>query len=246
MADFNQRKPSKLAEFRYRLLGAPLDGASRRPTLSFKILRNGLVLEARTNIPEDKDYGRITLTFGPQDFFAFLTLLDGAIDAAVDTSETIAYADNPWTKQGRSPEKKLVGKVIVGKDKEGVVYIAIQSWDRSRPQVTFPVLPSGNYQFLGGPDNTAWDRPRISKLYAKSWRESLAQLMPMAYFDEYNPPPPRDNSNGGGGYNRNNNGGGGGNYNQGGQQGGGNYSKSGNNTSSSGSTDYGNDDAFPL
>ena len=200
MADFNQQKtPTPLSEFRNRLIGAPLEGATRRPSLQFKILRNAMTLEARTNIPEDKDYGRIRVTFGPQDFFAFLELLSSACNAANDTFEQIAYADYPWTQQGRSKEKKLVAKVNVGKDAEGVVYISIQSWDRSRPAVVFPLVHSDFYHFTHA-DGSQWDKASISKLYAKAFAKWLCEIFPQAFYAEFNPPAPR---NGGGGWNNN-------------------------------------------
>lgn len=223
MTDGNQNRPQRkrnhFDELRSRLVGNLQEGAQRPATLQFGIHRNQVTLTVRSNHPNDtKNYGRIQATLDMPTFGVLTDLMAKAPSWNNDTKEIIECWDQPFINGQRSKDLKLDTKVVVGKDREGVVYLAVLSWDSSRPIVKFPIRPS-QYTRLTHGDGSSYTEAEATLLYAPGWAKQLTQIISTLLADDFYERP--DNNNGRGGY-----GGGQGGGNQGGygnrQQGGGN------------------------
>lgn len=226
MADGNQNRqnapapPTLLSEFRLRLLGDPLPNAKRPPTLGFKIAKNGVQIEVRTNIENDKDYGRILAKPSISDFFSILSLLEKVATGPAGEKYTIGLKASRFISGQPSKEPMLDTKVVVGKDNDGVIFMGVLSWEKERPVIKFPFRPfndNRNETTWTKGDGTALSPAEISSLYYAGWLRVLESVVPTLLINGYTPPPPRDNAGGGGGgYG----GGGGGGQRQGGYGGG--------------------------
>lgn len=234
----NARKKNALSEYNARLTGDPINGARRGPTLGFAVVKNNPQFELRTNVDGDKDYGRILGKVDSPTFFAILQALDEIVDKPNETKAVWAISAHRFINGQRSKEPMLDSKIMIGKDKEGVVYIAVLSWDKDRPIVKFPFRPQSLHTVSHG-DGTPWTAAEVSAAYAKGWVKMLHGIIPQILVAEYVEPPQRE-----GGYNGGNRNGGGSNgnggYNHRGNQGGsgGSYSGGGGGGSSGGDDDF--------
>ncbi len=244
MADGNrpQVRQTALHEFKFRLIGDPVNGERRPPTLGFGISKNQPTIVVKTNVQNDKDYGKITAKPTTADFFVILDLVDKAIHAEPGFKEEVRLHASRFISGQPSKEPMLDSRVVVGKDKEGVVFISALSWEKERPIIKFPFRPIADNRTLTTlvhADGSPWTAAELSVSYAKAWLRSLYGVIPHLLITEYVAPPPREQQGGGG---NNNWGGGGGN--RGGNQGGG-YGGGGGGGNRGGGADFGDDD-FPM
>lgn len=221
-------KATALNEFRMRLVGPVLNGANRAAGLTFGLKKNKPKVTVRTNLDNDKNKGIIEAELDYATWEVFLGQLENAPRMENGSHVQIVCLDYPFTQQGRSKELKPQTKVILGREQDGTIYIAVLSWDQSRPIIRFPVRPSQFNQFIKA-DGSPMDEATATTLYAPAWARVLRELMMNLVRTEYVHPEPKQrdggsnsyggNRGGGGGYNRG--GGGGGNYGNNGGGGGG-------------------------
>ncbi len=227
------RKLTILDDFRMRLVGPVANGGERPATFSVKVIKNRPVLEVKTNVGGDKNFGQIRGEFGDIiEFETFLGWLEMAPTMQPGEKYSMRILDFPFQQGGRSKELKLAATVIVGKEQDGTIYLGLVSWEQSRPVIKFPVRPSQYHQYLKG-NGERFSEAEASVTYAPAYARTLRNLIGPNLTVEYTPPEPRPQNGGGGGggyggggqggggYQQRNNGGGGG-YQNGGNQGGGN------------------------
>lgn len=251
MADGNQqqrgtpRKKTALDEFKLRLVGEPVNGAKRPPTLGFSIVKNLPQIDVRTNVESDKDYGRISAKLDQPTFFAVMELINKAIEGPNDSKTVVKNFAHRFIN-GKRSDPMLDSQIVVGKDASGVVYMGVMSWEKERPIIKFPFRPS-QYAKFSNSDGTEMSLADVSVLYGKGYLKMLHGLIPLVLASEYVEPPPRDPQQGGGGYGGGQGGGNRGGYNGGqggGNRGGGEKWGGGGNGNSGGASD-GLDD-FPM
>jgi len=244
MSDFNnqnqQRAPlpkTAFDEMKLRLSGPQQEGARRPPNLKVAVIRNNPRIDVFTNIEGDRDNGRISAPMEALTMFALITKVEDIAMGPPDVQVKIA------NKTGAPGQQKILSHTVVGKDKEGRVFISVIAQDR--PRIKFLFLPS-DWHEMAHKDGTPYDQAELSTVYARAWAKMMAELIPNVmdtHFQESDYQKNGGKSGGGGGYNK-------GGYNKGGQGGG--YQKNnrggGQPQSSgmdSGGPDFG-DDAFPM
>lgn len=225
MSDGNQNRPQRvpnvLSEYKLRLTGDPINGSKRPPSLQVNIKRNITVIDVRTGVENDKDYGKISLPIPTPDFFAIMEqILKFSEPGEAEHVTCEIHAQRFIRAQNaRSKEPMLEGSVTVGRSSKGV-FIGVKSWDNERPACRFffrPVVDNRNKTIFLRRDGSAVEEFELSSLYAKGWVRIIGELTALVLKDEFVPPPPPQGAGGGnGGYNR----GGGGGYNNGGNRGG--------------------------
>lgn len=231
MADNNfnrpQRKKNALDNAQLSLQTPCPTDKSKKSSLSMNVIANNPRITVYTNDPNDanNNYGKITANLNLPIFGIYLEMLQRAVDF-VPTPEkpefkTIIGNKNFIFPGGqRSKEPVPVSELHVGKNKDGVVWVAVlDKSGKDRPRIQFPFSVS-NFHDLRWGDGTALSPAEVSVLAAQShlriWRDVMHQLVVSEYVE-----PPKKEYNGNGGGNRN--GGGGGNYNRGNGGGGNNY-----------------------
>jgi hypothetical protein len=198
-----QRNPSikmnALSEFKLRLVAPPTQGATKKATLSMGVYKNNPRLVVRTNVPNDKDFGRITAAMDTFTFFTMLHAIRMHADGPADSKTKI---ENRSTfVAGRKMDSPVcVSTTFVGKDKDGVVFIAITA--RDRPNIKFDFLCDEIWHAFSHGDGRPYTAAEASVLYAKGWCTTAEVLVPQILVSEYVEP---DMSNAGGGNNNQNN-----------------------------------------
>lgn len=233
----SKRKPNALAEYKLRLIGKPVGGAGRAPTLSMVVVKNQPHIVVRTNVENDKNYGKIEAKLDTLTFFALIEEIERIAAGPNGTRTAISNMGHPFTNGQRSKEAKLDTRITVGKTGEGVVWIAVTSWEQGRPVIQFSFTPS-QYHNWANADGTPLTEAEVSTRYAKAFTHSMSQLVPFILYSEHVEPEQRNQGGGGGGQ------GGGGNWNNNNSGGGNNQGRNDNEYGSGGGG--GLDDSLPL
>ena len=233
----NAKPPNVLSEFALRLTGEPINGSKRPPSLMLNVKRDGksgpwcALVEARTNVENDKDFGKISLMLDMPTLFMVLNLIQKWCDTPEAGFDRIELHSRRYMRaqNAMSKEPMLDGTIGIGRNAAGQIYLGVKSWDPDRPNCKFILRPVVDFRrkvILYKQDGSAWDDGALSQVYARAWAQSMAKLVAAAYSDEFTPAPPREQQGGGGGggYGNRGGGGGGGNYGGGGgNRGGGGY-----------------------
>jgi hypothetical protein len=244
----SQATPHALSDFKYRLVGKDrLEGGIRPPTISFKVRRNGIAIVGYTNVQGDEKDGQIEAMLDLNTAMYLPQMLERAIRLQPGTHEGLAIAAEVYDQETRKwKEPRLAATLRVGRDDDGVIYLSLASWKRTRPIIKIAMVPSELAKFLDGSDQPL-PASVASERYALLWARSLGAMFPTGYTVNYVPPQPKGEggagapgggrSYGGGGGNR-----GGNNYNSDRGKGGGQQSA----PPATGSSNYGSGDYDDL
>jgi hypothetical protein len=234
---FNNVKMNALSEYKLRLLAPPQQGGQKPANLSVGVYKNNPRIVVRTNVPNDKDYGKITAALDSFAFFTLMHVVERVANGPNDTKE-ILNNQSTFVAGKKFDTPIVVSKIQVGKDKEGVVFIAVTAKDR--PMIKFEFCQD-EWHYLTHGDGTPWTKAEYSQIRALGWRDALKELVPFILISDYVEPEQRNNNGNGGG----NNGGGGGN--RGGNNNGGGWNNNRNNGGgNAGSDDGSSDDDLPF
>lgn len=232
----NRRKPNALSEFTMRIKAPPVDGSRKNPTLGIAVKKNKVLIEVRTGVDNDKEFGKITGEMSSHDMFTLCGAMLALADGPNDQKKSLELSATRFISGQRSKDVMLNSTVTIGKDANGLMFIGVKSWDQSRPIIRFTFGPTVDRfsasKWIHG-DGTEVTRAEMSVMYAKGWVELMRPIITQILQDEYWEKPQQE----GGGYN--NQGGSGGGYNQN-RGGGGNYNQ--NNAGGGGGNRGGGDD----
>lgn len=232
-----QREQTPLDDQRAKLYGTPAQPSHKRPVMTFgyvgkKYTAGCASITVKTNVPDDKNYGKIEAVipmaqlYGVFEQIRNLTKLEGAQERS-----TRLFTDFMMGKKTDTPV--AYANLIVGKEEDGRVYIALIS--RNRPAFKFYMCPDDFFRCI-----TNGEEMNTAEFYA--WNAVGYVNMIQGIFDnlvttKFVPWVPDNGGNGGGNKNNNYSGGnqnsGGGN-NGGGNSGGGNGGWGGNDGGGSG------------
>lgn len=210
-------KPTPLDVMSTWLFADPVAGGTKRPNFRLKVIGNVPRIVVKTNVPDDKNNGRIDFNTDVATFSAIMGTLARIARGETDQSYTFDYEDD--FVAGKKLDRKIVlSSVKIGRDRDsGRIYIAVLS--SNRPKIQFFFGPSQYHNVRRG-DGSEVPAGEISSMYALAFVEGYKPIIDNLLVSEFNP----DAKNvakmptGMGGQ-----GGGGGGYNK--QQGGGGYNK---------------------
>lgn len=228
MSDNNFKRPERIKnalDNRKLNLSAPTPGHQGKTASLIWGLYGGANprLTVYTNDPNDQDaktgYGKISANLDAPTFFAFLNYLDQACKLETPNDWKIKLENKNFTffNGKRSDAPSLVSELIVGKDKDGVIWIAVFDKNKDRPKIKFQFGYNDFHRFVY-PDGNPVPANEVSVAYAQGYITLLRGVVPNLLVDLYQEPEPKPNQGG-------NRGGQGGGYNRGGQGGGG-YNRS--------------------
>lgn len=197
------------------------NGQGKKGTLKWDIYKNNPRITVYTNIPDDRDNGRISANLNPQVFAAFMTLVQRAIDfrPTADQPEFKVKIENmrPNFQKGGGKPDGMVGasELWIGKDSQGIVWLSVTAYNR--PKIKFQFFTDEYHNFYHG-TGERFSAGETSVLMAEGYLKVLAEIMGPLYVNLYVEEEPRNGGNQGG--NRGGNGGGGWQNNRGGNGGG--------------------------
>lgn len=202
--DQNQ-KPILLEDKKFALYGKPTEGGRGAPKMQFGVWHGNPNITVFTNDPADPEKKPIRAAMDPVIWGGFIQTLIEAANAEPNFQRRLLNRKGP-------PQKTFVDSMtIVGKDGDGVVYIAIQT--QNRPTKKILILP-GIYADLADDQGNPVADPEKSKTWALGLARTLDAQMQAFMRETYEPaqPPQGAGNRSGGQY------GGGGSYNSGGGQ----------------------------
>lgn len=216
------RKKTPLDEPGLRLVADTLENGTGRPTC--KVYPNGkntIRFDIWSNLPGDKNDGRISLDVPYMIMYAFMELIKHYSESSTPADRSYIELNGFTFFGGKKSEKpEVLGKLYAGKDENGVVFVSVQVPDSTRPKIMFPLIDQSFTRIITaqGPMNKA----AASAIYARGYVTALQLFLQHhcseAYVDKSQNKPQGGNGGGYGGGN-----GGGNNYgggNSGGNSGG--------------------------
>jgi hypothetical protein len=189
-------------EYKLRLKGPMQEGGKFPPNLSVSVIKNQPRIDVFTEVPNDTNRGKITAAMDTLTFFALLEALKLIIDGEPDQQLKVP------NMTGAPQNKSLATTTLVGKDKEGRVYISVVA--KGRPMIKFVFSPSDYHPGMIRKDGVELDEAELSVIYARAWRRLMIELTPNVLDSYYEAPEPRNKAGGNGNFNKGN-----GNYNKG-------------------------------
>lgn len=203
--DQNQ-KPILLDDKKFALYGKPTEGGRGSPKMQFGVFRGNPNISVFTNDPADPEKKPIRAAMDPIIWGGFIQTLIDAATAEPNFQRRLLNRKGP-------PQKTFVDSMtIIGKDGEGVVYLAIQT--QNRPTKKIPLLP-GIYADLADDQGNPIPDAEKSRVFALGLAKTLDAQMQAFMRETYEPAQPPQGAAAG------NRGGYGGGGQGGGQQGGG-------------------------
>lgn len=232
-----QRKQIPLDDQRMKLYGAIVQGATKRPTLTFgyvtrKFVANMASITVKTQVPNDANNGNIKAEIPMALMYSIRETINDML-ALPGAQERIRglYTDFLAGKKMDQPVK--YASLIIGKEDDGRIYLALVA--RNRPSIKFHIAPDDFFREVTK-DGAEMNTTEYYAQYARGYMSMIFDVygnLTQSEFIGWSP----DNANGGqganqngggnnnqysGGNNQNQNGGGGGNGGWGGNDGGNN------------------------
>lgn len=207
--NFPVRKKTPLDEPGLRLVADTLENGTGRPTLKvYPNGKNSLRFDIWTNLPGDKNDGRISADVPYIVMYTFLELIRQYAEPSTPADRSYIELTGFTFFGGKKSDKpEVLCKLFAGKDEQGVVFISIQVSDSTRPKIMFPLLDQSFSRIVTaqGPMNKA----ASSQLYARGYTTALQLFIQHHCSEAYVDKSANKQQGGGGGYGNNNGGGGG-------------------------------------
>ena len=169
--DNQERRPwNPLDEWKLRLESSEkLPGATRNATLKLASIANQLRFQVFTNVENDANGGKIEAKLGAANMYSVFEVLRMAIaDPNFATLGIPCYT-------GPINEQVLESTVLIGRDSEKKVFIAVVAADKDRPKVKFRFFPS-TYHRLQDAAGKPVESQRISEIWATGWLNLMSNL----------------------------------------------------------------------
>lgn len=135
-------------------------------------------IQVWTRVPTDPSKRPIEAALNSISFEYVMMLIEKACDAEPGFAEhvTCEIPNKDMDTGARLPGWKLVSKVVVGKDKEGCIRIAVISADEERPKLSFK-FESGMLHHLAHKDGSRYSESDDSIMVAKATVRVLRNVM---------------------------------------------------------------------
>ncbi len=163
-----------LDDRKLRLSAPPVGGRGRRPALFVTVVGGNPRINVYTEVDTDKNGGKIVAKKDALAFFQLLETLQHII-ATPEESRWIMVNKLPVEREeggggGARREPEIDTKTVVGRDKDGVIYISVLSGDNERPKIIFQFGNQYYHQLArrDAPDVKLENRV-ISELAARAW-----------------------------------------------------------------------------
>lgn len=166
-------------------------------TLKWEVFRNNPRIVVRTNdtslTNQENNWGKIEAAMDAPGFYVFLQFLKDAYEASSEIKNKIESYNYEYSSGQRSEDIRHIADTVIGKDKEGCIFIAVVSKKDNWPVIKFVFGPSDNrwLKYCHG-DGTPYTKAEISVIYAKVYYRLLSHIIPQILVTEYVEPPPYD------------------------------------------------------
>lgn len=209
-----QREKNVLDDTKLKLFTDALPNGEGKPSFCLYVAGNNPRIDVYTNLPGDKDNGNIRAEIDIVIAMEILQIIEDYANGREENPQiTWENSGKTWDRANNKPSKDMMvkSKIVVGKDKEGRIYIAVLSADPDRPKIKFHFGVNMFRKVYVGNNEKASDA-MVSRMTALAWVSMQRVLVPTILANTYVYKTKADqqqgNQRGGGNYNRGNSGGG--------------------------------------
>ncbi len=175
-------KPNPLDVMSTWFFAEPVAGATKRPNFRAKVIGNVPRFVVKTNVPDDRNNGRIDFNMDLPTFGAIMSRFQKLADGG-DEPFTFEYNDD--FVGGKKLDKPVtVASVKGGRDREtGRIYIAVLGYNR--PKIQFFFGPSKFHAMKHG-DGSEVSQAEVSNAYCASFVNMYSKLVAELLVSEFN------------------------------------------------------------
>jgi hypothetical protein len=238
---FTPREKSFLNDWNTCMKGPVQNGAQHPSEFRMVMAGNNVAIQVETKLRDAKNYGRFEVKVPYMSAIGVLCAIDLLLKNPSKTKLSYTMKDFIFFGPGKKSDNPMEkGKLTIGRDNEGCVYMGLSGKDITPIKFIF-ALPM--YDELVGEDGSRVNQAEESSFAATVFYQSYIGLLPVVGTMYYKEPEKKEggngnSGNGGGGYNGGGNrGGNGGGYNNNGGGNGGGYNGGGNSGGSTGGFD---------
>lgn len=154
----------------------PVQGAQKRPTLRVGVFGNNPRLTVRTNVEGDQNHGKIDFNCDLATFAAAIAYVRKLANG-VDCEPHMEFVYQNDFVAGKKLDSIIpLTNLVIGKDAEGRIYIALVSSQTSRPRIKFYFGPSKHHDILLK-DKSKAGPGLLSQCYAEGWAKPAYDLV---------------------------------------------------------------------
>lgn len=187
-----------LDDRKLRLTAPPTGGAIRPHELQVSLYNSNPGLTVFTNIDNDKNKGVIRAGMDAQAFYFFLERVIAVADHQGEVTEII---DNKEKIKDESTGKNVMqtaSRTVIGKGKDGKVFISVLSPDNERPKIKF-TFGQHYYHPVVRKEGTPLSDAEVSVAMARGWVRLMRNLVAPTMVHAYVAPTPQAQGGGGSG-----------------------------------------------
>lgn len=247
---FTPREKSFLNDWNTCMKGPVQNGAQHPSEFRMVMAGNNVAIQVETKLRDAKNYGRFEVKVPYMTAIGVLTAIDYLLKNPSKNKVSYTMKDFIFFGPGKKSDNPMEkGKLTVGRDGDGCVYMGLSGKDITPIKFIF-ALPM--YDELTGEDGNRVNAAEESSFAATVFYETYRGLLPVIATMYYKEPEKKDGGNGGNGGGGNyggGNGGNGGGYgggNRGGQGGGNGGGYGGGNSNGGGNSGGGFDADIPF
>ncbi|WP_257291133.1 hypothetical protein [Endozoicomonas sp. ONNA1] len=178
----NQKKKTLLDDNKLKLYAPKLDGGTGSPSFSVSKFDNNIHFVVYTNLPNDKERGKIDARFDMIQTMGVLTKFNELIRSEKPGTVVLKYLDHTFFNRKRSDEVRHLSSLIFEKEDSGKIYVAITA--RDRPQIKF-YFATNKHAALAKRDRTEFTEAEDSQFQASGWCALMKRLIPSILVDDF-------------------------------------------------------------
>lgn len=158
--------------------GAGLTWSIRKGFPRITVYTGGNILDKDKKV----DYSKIVIA--PFDYTTMIMFLD-YFKNVIESKDEIKYKvncyNNKFVDNKRTEEVIIQASVIIGKDKEGVIYLA--AVEENKRNLKFELIPEGKWhKFFNGENEEIINKRELSLSYARAYYDLLKNLLLKEFF----------------------------------------------------------------
>lgn len=207
-----------LSEWKLKLYAAPAENAVERngralpPSLTVSVHDNQPRFTVYTNVKDDFQDGKIEGNMDSPTFFAVMEMIIEASSNPEFQAVAVSNLGFTWGKEGKSDRPMEKSRTVVGRDANGVAYIALLA-GKNRPAIRFFFQPSEWHTLMDQKSGQVLPKSKVAEYYARGYANMMKELVAGVLQSDFQT---SDEIKARKEANRNNRGGGGGSGNRGG------------------------------
>lgn len=131
-----------------------------------------------SNVGNKETFDYSKMITAPLDYITlqmFFKAMERVIDSEVETKEVIECYNVEYVNNVKTDNIILQAKVTIGKDAEGIVYLA--ATEESKRKIRFDLMPNGKWYKHFDKDGKPYPKNVLSQMYSKAYLATLKVLM---------------------------------------------------------------------